>query len=113
VDALPTFKNVTSVSLGYDGNCEGTECVVIDFELCVRAEFFVGNTASTGDWNICEWRVARGGDKFRNTTILSLKKAFLKKENYTARTRYLGGHNGWLKDCNDVTPSRRARKPCV
>jgi len=66
-DAAATDNNagvgsVATILNGYDGPCTGTECAVLDFELCVRSSIFVGNLKSSGDQNIREWRVARYND---------------------------------------------------
>ena len=40
----------------YRGECVGTGCAVIDFEICSRANFFVGTSESTTDIDIELWR---------------------------------------------------------
>lgn len=98
--------------MNYQGDCQGTECAVLDFELCARANFFVGTLSSTGDMNIREWRSARGHTG--SSSVLSLKNTTVAKENYTAMTRYFQpGYWGWLEDCDNMPTNKRARHPCV
>lgn len=91
--------------------CEGTECAVLDFELCSRSTFFVGLLGSTAAMNIRECRTARG--HAGNTSVLSLKESTVKKENWTAMTRYYLGHNGWGSDCENLDPFKRRSRPCL
>lgn len=103
-----------AIVMGYDGPCSGTECAVLDFELCVRSSgVFVGNMKSSGDLNIREWRLARYGMEGR-TSVLSRDaemKAWEGKHEYV--TRYVMGHWRWRPDCGAVSPRERGSKPCA
>jgi hypothetical protein len=96
--------------LSFSGECEHSECSVLDFEICVRAALFVGTLASTADMNIREMRTERmklpGG-----TSVLSLNENTLQKENVTALTRnWIPGAFKWIRDCE---MTRKNKFPCV
>jgi len=112
-DVLRSYTNATdTVIMGYSGPCDGTECAVLDFELCIRADMFVGNMKSSGDCNIREWRLARY-DKPGRTSVLSRQAETLAMEERTTfMTRYIVGHWRFVPDCNQVGPRQRS-KPCV
>mmetsp|Transcript_12833 Transcript_12833/g.29496 ORF Transcript_12833/g.29496 Transcript_12833/m.29496 type:complete len:368 (+) Transcript_12833:126-1229(+) len=112
-EILATYTNSTDpVLVGYDGECDGTECAVLDFELCVQSHTFVGNVKSSGDMNIREWRVARY-KKPKYSSIISRDPDILKMENETTHlTRYIIGHWRFRPDCNDVGAGQRGQ-PCV
>lgn len=112
-EVLRTYANATDpVIMGYDGSCDGTECAVLDFELCVHAEVFVGNLKSSGDMNIREWRMARS-DKPGMTSVLSRRPEILQLEERTEyMTRYFVGHWGMRSDCSQVG-GRQRNLPCV
>lgn len=96
--------------LGFNRDCEGSECAVLDFEICVQATLFVGTLASTADMNIREMRTERRKLP-GSTSILSLKEETWKKENATALTRnWIPGAFKWIKDCENA---KKNRFPCV
>mmetsp|Transcript_5096 Transcript_5096/g.8362 ORF Transcript_5096/g.8362 Transcript_5096/m.8362 type:complete len:114 (-) Transcript_5096:105-446(-) len=96
--------------LGFNGDCQGSECAVLDFEICVQAALFVGTLASTADMNIREMRSERMKLP-GSTSILSLKEETWKRENETALTRnWIPGAFKWIKDCENV---RKNKFPCV
>jgi hypothetical protein len=95
--------------LGFSGECEHSECPVLDFEICIHAALFVGTLASTADMNIREMRTERmklpGG-----ASVLSLKEQTLRNENVTALTRnWIPGAFRWIRDCE----KRKNKFPCV
>jgi len=112
-DIIQSYTNTSKrIIMGYNGTCEGTECAVIDFELCIHAEIFVGNMKSSGDWNIREWRLARY-DKMGMTSVLSRSAEVLAMEERTKfMTRYIMGHWRFRPDCNDIGAKQR-KDPCV
>ena len=113
-EVLQSYTNATqTVIMGYDGPCEGTECAVLDFELCVHAEMFVGNAKSTGDMNIREWRLARYGKPGRTSVLWRRAEAITLEKRREFATRYIVGHFGFRPDCNEVGPMQRLTKPCV
>ena len=102
--------NETDIIMGYDGPCDGTECAVLDFELCIHADVFVGNLKSSGDMNIREWRLARY-NKVGWTSVLSRQKDAMEMEAKTKYiTRYVMGHWRFRPDCSNT---RDRGKPCV
>mmetsp|Transcript_26432 Transcript_26432/g.55826 ORF Transcript_26432/g.55826 Transcript_26432/m.55826 type:complete len:376 (-) Transcript_26432:1606-2733(-) len=114
-DVLATYTNATDneIIMGYNGPCEGTECAVLDFELCIHANVFVGNMKSSGDWNIREWRLAR-----YNTpgwkSVLSREEETLALERRTEyMTRYIIGHWRIQPDCDNVGVRQRNQRPCA
>jgi len=113
-EVLRSYANATDpVVMGYKGPCEGTECAVLDFEVCVRAEVFVGNLKSSGDMNIREWRLSRFG-KAGSTSVLSQTAEAAGVEGRTTHmTRYIMGHWRFRPDCDAIRPAQRASKPCV
>ncbi|KAL7529273.1 hypothetical protein ACHAXR_002877 [Thalassiosira sp. AJA248-18] len=113
-DVLRSYINATDpVIMGYDRPCHGTECAVLDFELCVQADIFVGNLKSSGDMNIREWRLARY-DKPGRTSVLSRQPETMAMEKRTTfMTRYVMGHWRFRPDCSEVAPGQRSSKPCV
>ena len=115
-DVLDSYNINTTrkIIMGYNDNepCDGTECAVLDFELCIHAEIFVGNMKSSGDCNIREWRLARY-DKLGMTSVLSRSKEVLAMEGRTKfMTRYILGHWRFRPDCNEIGARDRS-KPCV
>ena len=112
-NVIRSYTNATdTVIMGYSGSCEGTECAVLDFELCVRSNVFVGNLKSSGDMNIREWRLARF-NKTGRASVLSRHKDVVdleKKCKYL--TRYIVGHFKFRPDCNAVG-GRQRNQPCV
>ena len=112
-EILATYTNSTDpVIMGYDEQCDGTECAVLDFELCVQSHTFVGNIKSSGDMNIREWRVARY-KRPKYLSIISRDQDILTREDETTHlTRYIIGHWRFRPDCNDVGAGQRG-KPCV
>jgi len=112
-EVLRSYTNATDpVIMGYNGPCDGTECAVLDFELCIHADVFVGNMKSSGDMNIREWRLARFG-KLGMTSVLSREAETLAMEERTMfMTRYIMGHWRFRPDCNEVGPRQRGQ-PCV
>lgn len=48
-----TYKNKAIVFMG---ECKGTACAVIDFEVLARSSYFIGTTQSTVDVNVDLWR---------------------------------------------------------
>ena len=114
-DVLESYSNTSrTIIMGYnETNCDGTECAVLDFELCIHAEIFVGNMKSSGDCNIREWRVARY-DKGGTTSVLSRNDPEVKAMEGRTKfmTRYILGHWRFRPDCNSVGGRERS-KPCM
>jgi len=101
-----------NATVGYSDQCEGNECAIIDFEITVWSQYFLGNLASSGDLNIREWRFSRA--EFPGpTSILSLKNSTVARENATALTRYWAFHNGWISDCSDLSARKRRGRVCA
>merc|ERR1712086_212191 len=112
-DVLRSYTNATDpVVMGYEGICEGVECAVLDFELCVHAEVFVGNLKSSGDMNIREWRLARYGKPGRTSVLSRSAEALALEARHEFLTRYIVGHWRFSPDCNNAGARQRA-KPCV
>jgi len=113
-DVLRSYANATdTVIMGYDRPCDGTECAVLDFELCVRSEVFVGNLKSSGDMNIREWRMARYGISGWKSVLSRQAEAFEVEKRSKFMTRYVVGHWRFRPDCDTIGPQRRDRQPCV
>lgn len=112
-EVLRSYTNATDpIFMGYNGPCDGTECAVLDFELCIHADVFVGNMKSSGDMNIREWRLARY-QKPGMTSVLSREAETLAMEERTMyMTRYIMGHWRFRPDCSQVGPKQRGQ-PCV
>ena len=112
-EVLVTYTNATDpIIMGYNGTCEGTECAVLDFELCIHAEIFVGNIKSSGDMNIREWRLARYDKPGRTSVISRMAETLAMEEEHEFVTRYIMGHWRFSPDCDKVGPRQR-NKPCV
>ena len=118
-DILDGYKERNNTIMGYSGRCDdsiiGFEqqisvCGIIDFEIAVWAQHFVGNFASTGDMNIREWRVHRGMFS-GSTSVLSLENSTIARENTTALTRNWYYQLKWAQDCHGLSANQRLRKP--
>lgn len=111
-------NNKSQIIMGYTGPCQGTECAVLDFALCVAAQgVFVGNTASTADLNIAEMRRASSGSQgLVLVSIVSRTQRVqqLQASNASSVSRHLTpGYWKWWPDCEEMTVQQRNRRPCA
>lgn len=58
-----TYRNAQGKAFFFDGNCIGTSCAIIDFEICSRSNLFFGTSSSTTDLNIALWRSNHNGSR--------------------------------------------------
>ena len=108
-------NNNSQIIMGYTGPCQGTECAVLDFALCVAAQgVFVGNTASTADLNIAEMRrTTRSKNGLVSIVSRTQRVQQLQASNLSISRHLTPGYWKWWPDCDDMTVQQRNRRPCA
>eukprot|EP00574_Skeletonema_japonicum_P011888 CAMPEP_0201732946 /NCGR_PEP_ID=MMETSP0593-20130828/30248_1 /ASSEMBLY_ACC=CAM_ASM_000672 /TAXON_ID=267983 /ORGANISM="Skeletonema japonicum, Strain CCMP2506" /LENGTH=99 /DNA_ID=CAMNT_0048226017 /DNA_START=421 /DNA_END=720 /DNA_ORIENTATION=+ len=99
--------------MGYTGPCEGTECAVLDFELLVLSDVFIGNIISSVSMNVREGRLARYGKPGLLSVLSNEKKTLDLEKTVQYLTRYWIGYWEFRKTCDQLPPRKRASAPCV
>ncbi len=101
------------IIMGYVGPCEGTECAVLDFELLLLSDVFVGNIISSVSMNVREGRLARYGKPGWLSVLSNEDKTLDLERTVRYLTRYWIGYWEFRKECDQLPPRKRASAPCV